>query len=87
MLSSLLLACMPVMLCRPETPALAFKLTVTPASWWFGGQKLCGVAAAVQLGGVASIGPPRVFRTAKLMLIHAASCRFRYSSRASCGVR
>src|SRR6266480_357152 len=32
-------------------------------------------------------GPPRVFRTAKLSLFHAASCRFRYSSRASCGVR
>ena len=31
-------------------------------------------------------GPPRVFRTANLMLIHAASCRFRYSSWASCGV-
>jgi hypothetical protein len=31
-------------------------------------------------------GPPRVFRTAKLMLIHAASCRFRYSSWTSCGV-
>src|SRR6266702_2339124 len=33
------------------------------------------------------IGPPRVFRTAKLVLTHAASCRFRYSSWASCGVR
>jgi hypothetical protein len=32
------------------------------------------------------VGPPRVFRTAKLMLIHAASCRFRYSSWTSCGV-
>jgi SAM-dependent methyltransferase len=32
-------------------------------------------------------GPPRVFRTAELSLFHAASCRFRYSSRASCGVR
>ncbi|HYX69780.1 MAG TPA: LuxR C-terminal-related transcriptional regulator [Terriglobales bacterium] len=31
-------------------------------------------------------GPPRVFRTAILMLIHAASCRFRYSSWTSCGV-
>ena len=37
---------------------------------------------AAELGG-----PPRVFRTAKLSLFHAASCRFRYSSRASCGVR
>jgi hypothetical protein len=32
-------------------------------------------------------GPPRVFRTAELSLFHAARCRFRYSSRASCGVR
>ena len=30
---------------------------------------------------------PRVFRTGKLRLIHAASCLFRYSSRTSCGVR
>jgi hypothetical protein len=30
---------------------------------------------------------PHVFRTGKLRLIHAASCRFRYSSRTSCGVR
>lgn len=37
-------------------------------------------------GGHAECGPPRVFRTAKLMLIHAASCRFRYSSWTSCGV-
>ena len=32
-------------------------------------------------------GLPRVFRTTELVLFHAASCRFRYSSRASCGVR
>ena len=32
-------------------------------------------------------GPPRAFRTAELSLFHAASCRFRYSSRTSCGVR
>jgi hypothetical protein len=30
---------------------------------------------------------PRVFRTGKLRLIHAASCPFRYSSITSCGVR
>src|SRR5712691_1392570 len=36
---------------------------------------------------IVRCGPPRVFRTAKLVLIHAASCRFRYSSWASCGVR
>ena len=30
---------------------------------------------------------PRVFRTGKLRLFHAASCPFRYSSRTSCGVR
>jgi len=35
---------------------------------------------------IVAVGPPRVFRTAKLMLIHAASCRFRYSSWTSCGV-
>jgi DNA invertase Pin-like site-specific DNA recombinase len=29
---------------------------------------------------------PRVFRTGNLRLIHAASCPFRYSSMASCGV-
>ena len=32
------------------------------------------------------VGLLRVFRTAKLVLIHAASCRFRYSSWTSCGV-
>jgi hypothetical protein len=32
-------------------------------------------------------GPPHLFRTAELVLFHAASCRFRYSSWASCGVR
>jgi hypothetical protein len=32
-------------------------------------------------------GLPRVFRTAELTLFHAASCRFRYSSWTSCGVR
>jgi len=37
--------------------------------------------------GQGEPGPPRVFRTAKLVLTHAASCRFRYSSWASCGVR
>ena len=36
---------------------------------------------------ILTSGPPRVFRTAKLVLTHAASCRFRYSSWASCGVR
>ncbi len=45
----------------------------------------CGLpkpALQVRIGG----GPPRVFRTAKLTLFHAASWRFRYSSWASCGV-
>jgi hypothetical protein len=32
------------------------------------------------------VGPLRVFRTAELMLFHAVSCRFRYSSWTSCGV-
>jgi hypothetical protein len=31
-------------------------------------------------------GLPRVFRTGELVLFHAASCRFRYSSWTSCGV-
>src|SRR5450755_251824 len=31
-------------------------------------------------------GLPHVFRTGELMLFHAASCRFRYSSWTSCGV-
>ena len=31
-------------------------------------------------------GPPRLFRTALFVLFHAASCRFKYSSWASCGV-
>jgi hypothetical protein len=31
-------------------------------------------------------GLPRVFRTVELVLFHAASCRFRYSSWTSCGV-
>jgi hypothetical protein len=34
-----------------------------------------------------TLGLPRVFRTTELVLFHAASCWFRYSSRASCGVR
>jgi hypothetical protein len=38
-------------------------------------------------GKTVLTGPPRVFRTAELTLFHAASCRFRYSSRTSCGVR
>jgi hypothetical protein len=44
--------------------------------------------AAVAQGDVAvGVGPLRVFRTAELVLFHAASCRFRYSSWTSCGVR
>jgi two-component system, OmpR family, response regulator len=35
----------------------------------------------------AGNGLPRIFRTAELTLFHAASCRFRYSSWTSCGVR
>jgi hypothetical protein len=51
-------------------------------------RSICAAEAPVQSSRCAdlSIGPPRVFRTAKLMLIHAASCRFRYSSWTSCGV-
>lgn len=32
-------------------------------------------------------GEPRVFRTAELVVNHAASCWFRYSLWTSCGVR
>jgi len=45
------------------------------------------------LAAIAEVVPgprvelPRVFRTGKLRLIHAASCPFRYSSKTSCGVR
>ena len=42
-----------------------------------------GSHTAVAIGVWAA----RVFRTAELVLFHAASCRFRYSLRASCGVR
>ena len=35
---------------------------------------------------LAALGLPRVFRTVELVLFHAASCRFRYSSWTSCGV-
>jgi hypothetical protein len=40
----------------------------------------------VELGQVGADGPPRAFRTAELVLTHAASCRFRYSLWTSCGV-
>jgi hypothetical protein len=44
--------------------------------------------ARYKLGRLTADDPelPRVFRTGKLRLIHAASCPFRYSSRTSCGV-
>jgi len=38
-----------------------------------------------QAAGVVEVGLPRIFRTVELMLFHAASCRFRYSSWTSCG--
>ena len=55
-------------------------------------QQPVGVLVAAPLPGrmriaEVDVGPPRVFRTAELVLFHAASCRFRYSLRASCGVR
>jgi hypothetical protein len=43
-------------------------------------------ASYVLMDQQATLGLPRVFRTGELMLFHAASCRFRYSSWASCGV-
>jgi hypothetical protein len=45
----------------------------------------CGTVRELVPQGV--IGLPRVFRTPELVLFHAASCRFRHSLRASCGVR
>ena len=39
-----------------------------------------------RLRAAAGIELPRVSRTGKLRLIHAASCPFRYSSWTSCGV-
>jgi restriction system protein len=45
-----------------------------------------GTELAYRLGW-ARTELPRVFRTGNLRLIHAASCPFRYSSMASCGVR
>jgi hypothetical protein len=54
------------------------------------GGELLGVAAeAVDLDDECRQGRGgllRVFRTVDLELIHAARCRFRYSSWASCGV-
>jgi aerobic-type carbon monoxide dehydrogenase small subunit (CoxS/CutS family) len=68
--------------CEPDTPlldVLRHDLGLTGPK--FGcGMGLCGACMVL-------IGLPRVFRTTKLSLFHAASCRFRYSSRASCGVR
>ena len=49
----------------------------------------CDPAMTAELGGPLpreGIGLPHVFRTGELRLIHAAACRFRYSSRTSCGV-
>ncbi len=43
-------------------------------------------AEAAVVGRGDGDGPPRTFRTALFALFHAASCRFRYSSWASCGV-
>jgi hypothetical protein len=58
-----------------------------------GGQVVADLGDAVALGGVGPVqgaseaaGLLRVFRTAELMLFHAVSCRFRYSSWTSCGV-
>ena len=49
--------------------------------------KLAARARVFDTGQGRKTGPPRVFRTAELSPFHDASCRFRYSSRASCGVR
>jgi hypothetical protein len=50
---------------------------------WLAGLHLPGLTGLME----AIVGLPRVFRTTELVLFHAASCWFRYSSRASCGVR
>jgi hypothetical protein len=52
------------------------------------GRLLDAVAAVYrQLGLDKACGLPRVFRTVEFVLFHAASCSFKYSMRASCGVR
>lgn len=67
-----------------------------PAAWALaaalaGGSGVASAAAepggSAQRAGRAGPGPPRLFRTASFVLFHAASCRVRYSSWASCGVR
>ena len=67
--------------------ARAERLVAWAAGWpertWAGeGAGGLGHLLARQLAA----GPLRVFRTAELMLFHAVSCRFRYSSWTSCGV-
>jgi hypothetical protein len=58
---------------------------VVPDLDGFGGHaEAAGHLGQGEHAGVA--GLLRVFRTAILVLIHAASCRFRYSSWTSCGV-
>jgi hypothetical protein len=49
-----------------------------------------GLDSLIEIGAstvvIWELGLPRVFRTGELVLFHAASCRFRYSSWTSCGV-
>ena len=63
----------------PDEVSLEFGLKVSGGVNWF-------FAKAQGEGTIKVTGPPRTFRTALFALFHAASCRFRYSSWASCGV-
>ena len=61
----------------------------TDLECWWGEPPLPRVVVEAKLGAplvAGQIGLLRAFRTAKLVLIHAASCRFRYSLWTSCGV-
>ena len=67
--------------------AQAGRLVAWAAGW---PERTWAVEGAGGLGHLLArqlvAGPLRVFRTAELMLFHAVSCRFRYSSWTSCGV-
>jgi hypothetical protein len=69
-------------LCRGPGVLLRCEVALVTAS----STGLVAVRTKLKRAGSGS-GLLRVFRTAKLVLIHAASCRFRYSSWTSCGVR
>ena len=68
--------------CRLATSAFAVRLTVASTSLWFGGQRLFGVAPAVQLGGVVSIFTVSVVRG---LVFPATSVAFAQKVRVPCG--